>query len=140
MPEIEIVFEPPPKPLVKEGKKKDWTKALSSLKAAPGAQARIMRLPSRSTVDYYVRTIRKSLEEHDPFGIWEINSHKMEDRQGGYGVWACYKGQMTPEEYDRKMMERKQHQDRMTKAYAKKKLLKQLQEDPLVVRPNLLAR
>jgi hypothetical protein len=140
MAEIEIVFEPPPKPLVKEGKKKDWTRALSSLKAAPGAHARIMRIDTRSTADYYVRTIRKSLEEKDPHGLWEIKSHKMEDRQGGFGVWACYKGQMTPEEYDRKMMERKQHAERMRKAYAKKKLLKQLHEDPLVTRPNLLAR
>jgi hypothetical protein len=140
MPEIEIVFEPPPKAPVKEGKRKNWVKALRPLRAAPGAQARILRVPSRSTVDYYVRTIRKGLEVQDPYGLWEIHSHKIDDQQGGYGIWACYKGQMTQEDYDRKMVQRKIHQDRMKKAYAKKKLREQLAADPLLTRPNLLGR
>lgn len=140
MQEIEIVWEPRPTKVVNQGPRRNWTKALAPLKAAPGAEARVLRVRSRSTADYHVRTMRAAMEKSDPLGKWDFHSHQMQDVEGGYGVWACYRGQMSPEQAERKIIQRKQHSDRMKKAYAKKKLREQISADPNVTRPNLLGR
>lgn len=140
--EWEIVFEPMP-PKVREHRKSriDWERRLAPVKAAPGAQARILRCDTNTQKDYFIRTIKKYLSKYLPSEKWELEGTKMQDSRGGYGVWATYRGTWTQKELEAKEIARKIHSDRMKLAHARKRIRQQVANGDLpTVRPYPGAR
>lgn len=96
--EVEIVWESAP-PKIERGRKRNrWELVLKEIKAAPGAEARILRVATREMADYRIRSIKARMREVDPNGKWSFSRHEMHDPEGGWGVWAVYRGQMTDTE------------------------------------------
>jgi hypothetical protein len=140
--EFEVVFEPMP-PKVREYRKSriDWETRLAPVKAAPGAQARILRCDTKTQKDYFIRTIRLYQSKYAPLEKWEFEGARMQDSRGGYGVWACYRGTYTEKEIEAREIARKIHSDRMKMVYARKKIREQVKAGQMpTVRPYPGAR
>lgn len=116
---FEIVDEPmPPKVQSNSGTRTNWAKLLEKVKVAPGWKPRVLWTPTEQQKNYYIRLMREYLRKHCPLEKWEFESAKMQDVKGGYGIWACYRGTMTPEEYEQQQLKYKLDSERRIKEKA----------------------
>lgn len=121
--EWEIIFEPMPiKVREYRGQRINWEKRLAPVKAAPGAQARVMRCDNESQKNYYIRTMKAYLRKEFPLEKWEFEGARMPDQRGGYGIWATYRGLHTQKELDKIEIAYQQRSEIMKKAHARKKI------------------
>ena len=126
---FEIVDEPMPRKVKQwAGQRIKWETRLAPLKASPGWMPRVMVAETQSQKNYWIRQAREYLREHCPLEKWEFRGGRMEDLEGGYGIWACYRGTMTPEEYDKAQIKWKQDSDQRKREKAKAKVRKQKEE------------
>ena len=121
--EWEVIFEPMPiKVREYRGQRINWEKRLAPVKAAPGAQARVMRCDNESQKNYYIRTMKAYLRKEFPLEKWEFEGARMPDQRGGYGIWAVYRGLLSPGELAEIEMKHAQRSEIMRKAYARKQI------------------
>jgi hypothetical protein len=132
---FEIVWESRPAVTVRKPTGLKWEKYLQPVKAAPGSEARIFRCETRKRADARVRQIKNRLLKADPMGRWEFKVSAMQDKEGGYGIWATYRGQMTAQQHLEQELKRRAHSEKMKAHWEKRRIKQQLQEDLSNVRP-----
>ena len=120
---LEISWEDPPPPTIVRQKAWRWEILLRPVKAAPGTNPRIRIHETRAAANSEVRRIKARLAKVAPLEDWKFEVHELESKTHyKFGVWACYLGDMSRQEYNRRRMEFQMRSERIKKAHRRRQV------------------